>query len=73
MIEWREYRVVPKKGTTHIMKGYEDPCINCMLEIDCEECDISVPIVCELETKEVIMRQDTLCGIPIGHPYRVDD
>lgn len=74
MIEWKEKRLVPKEGATHIKEGYEDPCEECMCEIDCEECDVSVPIVCdEYEVKEVTVRQMTLCGIPVGHPYEVDE
>ena len=44
-MEWKEYRLLPKEGATHIKEGYENPCENCMKEIDCECCDISVPLV----------------------------
>lgn len=71
-MEWKEYRLLPKEGATHIKEGYENPCENCMKEIDCECCDISVPLVVdEWERKEVTMRQNTLCGIPVGYPHEV--
>lgn len=72
MFEWKERRLLPKEGSEHIPVEYRNVCENCMLDIDCECCDISIPLVMtEWEVKEVTMRQNTLCGIPVGHPYEV--
>lgn len=72
MIEWKETRVVPVEGTAHVMEGYDNPCENCERWGDeCECCDVVVPLVSEMKVVEVTMRQDTLCGIYIGHPYEV--
>jgi len=54
--------------SVHVMEGYENVCEAC------EECDVSVPLVTdEWEVKEVTMRQMTLCGIPVGHAYEVEE
>ena len=72
MIEWKESRLVPKEGTTRVMDGYDNPCEDCEKWGEaCENCDVCVPLTCELERKEVIMRQITLCGIPVVYPYEV--
>lgn len=72
MLEWKEKILLPKEGATHIKEGYQNPCENCMCEIACEECDVSVPLVVdEWEEIEVAMQQMTLCGIPIGYPHEV--
>lgn len=73
-MEWKEYRLKPKENITHIKEDYENICENCELEIDCEECNVSIPLVVdEFEREEVIIRQNTLCGIPIGYPYEVKE
>lgn len=73
-MEWKEKLVVPKMDSVHIKEGYENLCDNCMKDIDCEFCDVSIPIVADKwEVKEVTMRQMTLCGIPVGYPYEVEE
>lgn len=74
MKEWKETRLVPKEGTTHVMEGYENICETCENWGEaCECCDIVVPLVSEFERKEVTMRMNTLCGVPIGNPYEVKE
>lgn len=54
------------------MEGYENTCETCENWGEaCESCDVCVPLVSEMKVVEVTMRQDTLCGIPIGNPYEV--
>lgn len=50
-MEWKEYRLLPKEGATHIKEGYENPCENCMKEIDCECCEGVVNLI---STKDMI-------------------
>lgn len=72
MIEWKETRVVPVGGTTRVMEGYDNPCETCEKWGEaCETCDVVVPLVSEMKVVEVTMRQNTLCGIPVGYPYEV--
>lgn len=73
MIEWKEKRLVPKDGATHVKEGYDNPCETCEQWGEaCESCDVSVPLVVdEYEEIEITMRQMTLCGIPVGYPYEV--
>ena len=75
MIEWLETVLVPKMETVKVLSDNPqdiDKCWNCM-KGNCEKCDDLTPITCEFTTKQVKMRQVTLCGIPVGYPYQVDD
>jgi hypothetical protein len=72
MITWKEQRLVPIIDTTHVVEGYDNPCETCENWGDkCESCNVSVPITCDFEIKEVTMCQMTMCGIPIGTPYEL--
>lgn len=72
MITWKEQRLVPIIDTTHVVEGYDNPCETCKNWGDkCESCNVSVPITCDFEIKEVTMCQMTMCGIPIGTPYEL--
>ena len=73
MIFWNETRLVPDVKNTHVLDGCENVCEKCEdWGEKCETCDISVPIVCDsgLHTEQVTMAQMTICGIPVGNPYR---
>lgn len=72
MITWKEQRLVPIIDTTRVVEGYDNPCETCENWGDkCESCNVSVPITCDFEIKEVTMCQMTMCGIPIGTPYEL--
>ena len=72
MITWKEQRLVPIINTTRVVEGYDNPCETCENWGDkCESCNVSVPITCDFEIKEVTMCQMTMCGIPIGTPYEL--
>ena len=72
MITWKEQRLVPIIETTRVVEGYDNPCETCENWGDkCESCNVSVPITCNFEIKEVTMCQMTMCGIPIGTPYEL--
>lgn len=74
MITWKEQRLVPIIETTRVVEGYDNPCETCENWGDkCESCNVSVPITCDFEIKEVTMCQMTMCGIPIGTPYEVKE
>ena len=70
MIAWKEYRLIPIIESTHVVDGYDNPCETCENWGEaCESCDVCVPITCDFEVKEVIMRQFLMCGIPVGIPW----
>lgn len=72
MITWKEQRLVPIIETTRVVNGYDNPCETCEdWGYKCESCNVSVPITCDFEIKEVTMCQMTMCGIPIGTPYEL--
>lgn len=72
MITWKEQRLVPIIETTRVVDGYDNPCETCEdWGYKCESCNVSVPITCDFEIKEVTMCQMTMCGIPIGTPYEL--
>lgn len=74
MITWKEKRLVPKIEMVHIVDGYDNPCEYCEeCGEKCEFCDVSVPITSDYEIKEVTMAQMTICGIPVGTPYEVNE
>lgn len=74
MITWKEQRLVPIVETTRVLEGHDNPCETCEnWGYQCESCNVSVPITCDFEIKEVTMRQLLMCGIPVGRPHEVNE
>lgn len=74
MITWKEKRLVPKIETVHIADGYDNTCESCEEWGEkCEFCNVFVPLTSDYEVKEVTMAQMTICGIPVGTPYEVNE
>lgn len=74
MLEWKEKRIVPDMNSVHVMDGCENVCEECEdWGEKCETCNVSVPLVADKwEEKEITYTRMTICGIPVGEPYKIE-
>ncbi len=72
MIIWDEIRYVPDINTAHVLDGHINTCDSCeKWGEECESCNVSVPVTCDIHQRKVTMAQMTICGVPVGLPYEL--